>query len=97
MSSVAPGKGSLSQQNPLGHRFICELGPSERVEGAFSISNAQIGRTRADKPYLRCLIGDKTGRAFRFGDPVTVTVDRVNVIKGRVDLDPVSDDQRKSG
>lgn len=61
MSSVAPGKGSLSQQNPLGHRFICELGPSERVEGAFSISNAQIGRTRADKPYLRCLIGDKTG------------------------------------
>ena len=35
------------------------------------------------------LIGGKTGRAFRFGDPITVTVDKVNVLRGRVDLDPV--------
>jgi len=40
-----------------------ELEPSKRVSGAFSISNAQVGRTRNDKPYLRCLLGDKTGQA----------------------------------
>ncbi len=42
-------------------RYIREYGPAERVEGAFSISNAQLGKTRNDKPYLRCLLGDKTG------------------------------------
>lgn len=42
-------------------RFIAELRPSERVRGTFSIANAQLGRTRGDKPYLRCLIGDRTG------------------------------------
>lgn len=44
-----------------GRRFIAELKPSERVAGAFSLSNAQIGRTRSDKPYLRCIVGDRTG------------------------------------
>ncbi len=42
-------------------RFIRELGGQERVCGAFAIANAQIGRTRQDKPYLRCLLRDKTG------------------------------------
>lgn len=42
-------------------RFIADLSPSERVSGAFSIANAQLGRTRNDKPYLRCLLGDRTG------------------------------------
>ncbi|MBL8763438.1 MAG: HD domain-containing protein [Phycisphaerae bacterium] len=42
-------------------KFVAELGPSEFVRGLFSISNAQLGRTRNDKPYLRCLLGDKTG------------------------------------
>ena len=42
-------------------RYISDFKPSERVSGAFSIINAQIGRTRQDKPYLRCLVGDKTG------------------------------------
>lgn len=32
-----------------------------RVAGAYSISNAQLGKTRTDKLYLRALIGDKTG------------------------------------
>ena len=44
-----------------GRRFINQLGPNERIEGAFAISNAQLGKTRQDKPYLRCLISDKTG------------------------------------
>lgn len=42
-------------------RFVNQLGPNERVSGAFSIANAQMGRTRQDKPYLRCLLSDKTG------------------------------------
>ncbi|MBL9032465.1 MAG: HD domain-containing protein [Phycisphaerae bacterium] len=42
-------------------RFIRDLRPSERVAGAFAISNAQLGRTRSDKPYLRCLISDRSG------------------------------------
>lgn len=41
---------------------IKDLAPSQRFEGAFSIANAQLGRTKSDKPYLRCLLGDKTGQ-----------------------------------
>ncbi|MCA9300600.1 MAG: HD domain-containing protein [Phycisphaerales bacterium] len=42
-------------------RSIRDLGPAERVRGAFAISNAQLGKTRQDKPYLRCLLRDRTG------------------------------------
>jgi ribonuclease R len=35
------------------------------------------------------LVGGKTGRAVRFGDPVTVRVERVEAPRGRVDLEPV--------
>jgi 3'-5' exoribonuclease len=42
-------------------RYIAEFGVSERVEGPFAISNAQMGRTRNDKSYLRCLLSDKSG------------------------------------
>ncbi len=42
-------------------RYIAEFGPTERVEGVFAITNAQLGRTRQDKPYLRCLLSDRTG------------------------------------
>ncbi len=43
--------------------FIAAMQPNARFQGAFSISNAQLGRTRNDKPYLRCLLGDKTATA----------------------------------
>lgn len=42
-------------------RYILDFGPNERVEGIFTINNAQLGKTRQDKPYLRCLISDRTG------------------------------------
>jgi 3'-5' exoribonuclease len=45
-------------------RFIADLrgtGRAERITGPFSIANAQLGKTRSEKNYLRCLIGDKTG------------------------------------
>ncbi|HYE02631.1 MAG TPA: HD domain-containing protein [Phycisphaerales bacterium] len=54
-SRPAPGGASSSR------RFIRELGPAERLEGAFAIANAQLGKTKQDKPFLKCLIGDKTG------------------------------------
>src|SRR5688572_20058450 len=48
-------------QTVVVRRYIRELRATERVAGAFSIANAQLGKTRNDKPYLRCLVGDKTG------------------------------------
>lgn len=42
---------------------IADMVPSQRIEGVFAIANAQMGKTRQDKPYLRCLISDKTGEA----------------------------------
>ena len=46
---------------PPTRRYIRDLRPSERVRGMYTLANAQLGRTRSDKPYLRCLVGDKTG------------------------------------
>jgi len=34
------------------------------------------------------LVGGRTGRRVRMGDPVTVTVERVDAVRGRVDLEP---------
>ncbi len=34
------------------------------------------------------LVGGRTGRAVRFGDSLTVTVERVDALRGRVDLEP---------
>jgi 3'-5' exoribonuclease len=41
--------------------FIRELGPNQRFEGCFAITNAQLGVTKKGDPYLKCLLGDKTG------------------------------------
>lgn len=43
-------------------KYLNQLRDAERVEGAFSIANAQLGTTQKGKPYLRCLLGDKTGQ-----------------------------------
>jgi len=50
-----------STNTPAARMFISDLGPSQRVRGVFSVANTQLGRTRNDKPYLRCLVGDRTG------------------------------------
>ncbi len=42
--------------------YITDMGPNQLIEGLFAIQNAQLGLTRQGKPYLKCLIGDKTGR-----------------------------------
>lgn len=41
--------------------FIADYAPNERFEGIFTICNAQLGTTRNGKPYLRCLLRDRTG------------------------------------
>jgi 3'-5' exoribonuclease len=66
MSAGSTGRegASTRERNTTGRgtsKYIRDMMPTERVEGAFSIANAQLGRTRNDKPYLRCLLGDKTG------------------------------------
>jgi 3'-5' exoribonuclease len=42
-------------------RYVRDMEPAEYVSGVYCISNAQLGRTKTDKPYLKCLLRDKTG------------------------------------
>ncbi len=42
--------------------FIKELSANQLVEGVFAVQNCQLGQTRAGKPFLKCLLADKTGR-----------------------------------
>ncbi len=65
MPSATDRPPPASPAQPTGapkRRLIRQFTPSERVEGIFTISNAQLGRTKQDKPFLKCLIGDKTGQ-----------------------------------
>ncbi len=43
-------------------QFIGRLDANQLVSGVFSIQNCQLGLTRSGKPFLKCLIGDRTGR-----------------------------------
>jgi 3'-5' exoribonuclease len=43
--------------------FIKHMQPNQLIEGLFTIQNCQLGLTRNGKPYLKCLLADKTGRA----------------------------------
>lgn len=58
MSTISTARGDAAT---AGRRFIADLAPSERIQGLYSVSNAQLGRTRQDKPYLKCIVGDRTG------------------------------------
>lgn len=42
--------------------LLKDLKPNEFLEGVFAINNAQLGQTRNGKPFLKCLISDRTGR-----------------------------------
>lgn len=43
-------------------RYIRDLEANGFVDGPYSIQNAQLGQTKNGKPFLKCLIADKTGR-----------------------------------
>ena len=43
--------------------YIKSLKNAENIQANFSIQNCQLAKTKAGKPYIKCVIGDKTGRA----------------------------------
>ncbi|MDH3585028.1 MAG: HD domain-containing protein, partial [Phycisphaerae bacterium] len=45
-----------------GREFVENLLPNQFIEGVFAIQNCQLGVTKAGKSYLKCLLGDRTGR-----------------------------------
>jgi 3'-5' exoribonuclease len=51
-----------NQSRSSSRRYIATLQPTERIEGIYAISNAQLGRTKQDKPFLKCLISDKSAQ-----------------------------------
>jgi 3'-5' exoribonuclease len=71
MSALTPSTGNPpspstpstpSTRPTRSRRYVCDFQPTERIEGAFAISNAQLGRTKSDKPFLKCLISDRSGQ-----------------------------------
>lgn len=42
--------------------FIRDFQPAQLIAGIFAIQNCQLGQTKGGKPYIRCLIADRTGR-----------------------------------
>jgi 3'-5' exoribonuclease len=44
------------------HKYIAQLSPNDYLEGVYAIQNAQLGQTKNGKPFLKCLLADKTGR-----------------------------------
>ena len=42
--------------------YIADLDAAQLVEGVFAVQNCQLGQTRAGKPYIKCLLADRTGR-----------------------------------
>jgi 3'-5' exoribonuclease len=41
---------------------IAELKPSQYLDGIYAIQNSQLGQTKAGKPFLKCLLADRSGR-----------------------------------
>jgi 3'-5' exoribonuclease len=42
--------------------YIRDLEANQFADGVFAIQNAQLGKTKNGKPFLKCLLADKTGR-----------------------------------
>jgi 3'-5' exoribonuclease len=43
--------------------LIRDFAASQLVEGVFAIQNCQLGQTKGGKPFIKCLIADRSGRA----------------------------------
>ena len=43
-------------------KLIKEMSPNELIEGVFAIQNSQLGQTRNGKPFLKCLLADRSKR-----------------------------------
>lgn len=42
--------------------LIKDLKPSQLVDGVFAIHNCQLGQTKAGKPFIKCLLSDRSAR-----------------------------------
>ena len=42
--------------------LIRDLQANQFVDGIFAIQNAQLGKTKNGKPFLKCLVADQSGR-----------------------------------
>jgi 3'-5' exoribonuclease len=42
--------------------LIKNLKPSQYVDGVYAVNNCQLGQTKAGKPFLKCLLSDRSGR-----------------------------------
>ncbi|MEX0774430.1 MAG: HD domain-containing protein [Phycisphaeraceae bacterium] len=42
--------------------LISDLQPNQLIEGTYCLINCQLGQTKGGKPYIKCLIGDKSAR-----------------------------------
>ncbi|MEE9212949.1 MAG: HD domain-containing protein [Phycisphaeraceae bacterium] len=40
--------------------LIRDLKPAQLVEGVYAIHNCQLGQTKTGKPYIKCLVGDRS-------------------------------------
>lgn len=60
-----PGRNiyAVDMSTNTARRTIAEMKPAERLDGVYSIANAQMGTTQKGKPYLRCLLGDASMQA----------------------------------
>lgn len=46
-----------------GRIYIDNLEPAQLVDGVFTMQNCQLGQTKNGKPFIKCILSDKSGRA----------------------------------
>ncbi len=42
--------------------YIRDLQAAQNIDGVFAVQNCQLGKTKNGKPFIKCLLADKTGR-----------------------------------
>ncbi len=42
--------------------YIRDLKAAQNLDGVFAVQNCQLGKTKNGKPFIKCLLADKTGR-----------------------------------
>jgi len=43
-------------------KLIRDLGPNELIDGVFAIYNCQLGQTKTGKPFIKCMLADRSMR-----------------------------------
>jgi ribonuclease R len=62
------------------------------------VSSRRLGGERMEvSPHGTALVGDTSGRRYRLGDAITVKVERIEQLRGRVDLAPAGDSAAPRG